>query len=272
VDIAKSNYEIPKIEMDYHVATPHQTLNSPNIVVGKDTETYFVKFNEKDNARIGINELICNLIGLKLELPLFDPIIAIVSEDLINSKEQLKEFPAGEHFAQKYLEPLDTVGTYTSLGRELTEDAIGNVRHVPDFLIFDKYIENYDRHEDNICLLPNETITDKVDYYLFDHDLAFQRDIIRKGSVKDIRNLKQKLKYMFFLVEGITKRRLFDRIYNKIDLLKKDIPDIMKAIPPNWVVGHENYINEVEIVLNNFTVDIVDTYLELNRDKLPFLK
>ena len=270
VDVTKSDYDVPKIEMDYYVTTPYKTKNTPHIMVGKDNETYFVKFNEKNNNRIGINELVCNLIGLKLELPLFEPIIAIISEELIKNNDQLKEFPEGEHFAQKYLEPFDTVATYMSQGRNLTEELIANVRHVPDFLIFDKFVENYDRHQGNICLLPSIALPNKVDYHLFDHDLAFQRDIVHNGSIKQIRQFQRQLEHVFFLVEGVTKRRLFDRISNKINFVKSDIPDIIKSIPSTWVTDNRDYINEIEEVLNDFTDRTVDSYLEFNKDKFPF--
>ena len=247
------------------------SLNYPTVMVGEDNESYQVKFNRPEDFRIGINELVCNLIGLELELPVFEPIIANISQEIINSNKKLEEFESGEHFAQVYLQPFETVNSFQSQGKHLKKDMIGNITLVPDFIIFDKYIENFDRHGNNICLLQNENLRDKIDYYLFDHDLAFQRHPTIKNEISGLREMNAKLTHMQFVVEQITKRRLFDRGINKVTALSGTIPDIIKKIPPAWKNGYEDYINKIEVLLAGFTEDMANEHIVINKDKLPLL-
>lgn len=203
---------------------------------------------------------------------MFEPVIANVSENVIKKYEKLENYCPGEHFALVYFEPFETVNTYHAQGKQLTMDTLANVRHVPDFVVFDKYIENYDRHGDNVCLLPNESLGNKVDYYLFDHDLAFQRDRIGTGSIKSIRDLNRKLVKMVFVIDHIDHTRFFDRMIGRIEMLKNKIPDIINEIPPSWRINHAEYISEVETLLTKFTDKMFHSYLAFNKERFPFLK
>ena len=266
------SYEIKHVNMLWVIDNKqYGSLNYPIVMVGDDNESYQVKFNKPNDMRIGINELVCNLIGLELELPLFQPLIANISQELIDSNEKLSEFCSGEHFAQVYLQPFETVNSYKIQGKIIDKDMIGNFRQIPDFIIFDKYVENFDRHGDNICLLENERLPNKVDYYLFDHDLAFQRNPDVKTDIRGLREIKRTLHQMHFVVDHIDKFRLFDRGINRTLDLVNLIPDIIKKIPTSWRYGYEEYINNVEVLLTQFTKNIANEHIQLNRDKLPSL-
>ena len=267
------SYEIKHVDMSWVIDNKqYGSLNHPTVMIGDDNESYQVKFNKPDDMRIGINELVCNLIGLELELPMFESIIASISQELIDSNEKLSEFCPGDHFAQVYLQPFETVNSYKIQGKTIDKDMIGNFRQIPDFIIFDKYIENFDRHENNICLLENEKLTDKVDYYLFDHDLAFQRNPNIKTDIRGLREMKRTLHQMHFVVDHIDKFRLFDRGINRTIDLANTIPDIIKKIPTSWKNGYEEYINNVEILLTEFTKNMANEHIQLNRDKLSSLQ
>lgn len=248
------------------------SLNHPTVIVGDDNTSYQVKFNKPDDMRIGINELVCTLIGLELELPVFEPVIANVSQDIIDGNKKLEQYCAGEHFAQVFLEPFETVNSYKFQGKQIIKDNIGNIGLVPDFIIYDKYIENFDRHGDNICLLSNSTLASKVDYYLFDHDLAFQRHPTIKNDIQGLRQLKTKLKHMHFFVDHINKTSLFYRGTSKIIRLSKKISGIMNKVPQSWKTGYENYLGNIEVLLTNFTETMANEHISLNKDKWPSLK
>jgi len=267
------SYNLKQIDMSWVIDNKqYGSLNHPTVMVGDDNESYQVKFNKPEDFRIGINELVCNLIGLELELPVFEPVIANISQDIIDSNEKLETYSPGEHFAQVYLEPFETVKSYNNQGKQIDKDMIGNIGLVPDFIIFDKYIENFDRHGENICLLQNETLGNKVDYYLFDHDLAFQRHPITKNDISGLRKMKTKLRHMQFVVEQITKIRFFYRGISKMTSMSSVIPDIIKKIPTAWKIGYEDYINKIEVLLTEFTESMANEHIALNKDKLPSLK
>ena len=61
-------------------------------MIGYDNESYQVKFNKPGDMRIGINELVCNLIGLEQELPMFEPVIANISQEFIDSNKNYLNF------------------------------------------------------------------------------------------------------------------------------------------------------------------------------------
>ena len=267
----EKSQELQYVEMAW-IADNKQygTLNDPVIMVGDDFETYHVKFNKPTDNRIGINEIICSLVGLELELPLFNPIIAKVSQDVIDSSDDLENYSAGEHFAQVYREPFETVLSYIDQGKQLKKENIGNIGLVPDFIAFDKYIENFDRHGGNVCLLPNVSIGNKVDYYLFDHDLAFQRTSVMI-DISNLRSLKTALIHMCFIVDAVDKSRLFYRGASKINTLESKIPDLIKQIPKSWVKGYESYISNIETLLTTFTESMVYEHIELNKGRFPKL-
>jgi hypothetical protein len=268
-----TSYKIKHVDMSWVVDhKEYSSLNHPIVIVGEDNISYLIKFNKPTDMRIGINELICNLIGLELELPVFEPVIANVSQDIIDSNENLKDYYAGEHFAQIFLEPFETVRIYKNQGKQITSDLIGNVRHVPDFIMFDKYIENFDRHGDNICLKSNSTLANKLDYYLFDHDLSFCRDPDTQTDIKGLREMKHRLQFMEFFVDDINNIRLFDRGIHRLIDLSKNIPELVSFIPKSWKVGYEEYLKSIEILLNKFTVDVAKEHIILNKDKLPLLQ
>lgn len=250
----------------------YPSLNHPSVMVGSDSKSYQVKFNKPDDMRIGINELVCTIIASELGLPVFQPVIANVSQELIDGNESLRQYCAGEYFAQIYLEPFETVESYHVQGKHVNPDLIGNIGFVPDFIVFDKYIENYDRHGGNICLRPNSTLPKKVDYYLFDHDLAFQRDPAVKRDVSGLRELKTRLIFMHFNVDCIDRLRLFSRGISKTVALTNKIPDIINQIPKSWTNGYESYVNNIEVVLTTFTEALVNDHIHLNMDKLPSLR
>lgn len=268
-----TSYTVKHVDMSWIVNNKQfGSLNHPSVIVGDDGVSYLVKFNTPTDMRIGINELICNLIGLELELPVFEPIIANISQDMIDNNECLKDYDAGEHFAQIYLEPFETVDSYLHQGKQIDVDLIGNIRHVPDFIIFDKYIENYDRHGGNICLKSNPILTNKVDYYLFDHDLSFGRHPDTHNDIRGLREMKNKLHFMNFVVEKIDNLRLFDRGINNMMNLSKNIPELFSYIPKSWVTGYEEYLKNIQILLNKFTESIATEHIILNKDKLPLLR
>ncbi len=262
-----SGAELLDLGIELINSRPHR----PVLMVGDDNESYQIKFNKPDDFRIGINELVCNLIGLELELPVFEPVIAKISRGIIQGNKDLEQLCPGEHFAQVYLEPFETVNSYTQQGREISQHMVGNISHVPVFIIFDKYVENFDRHGGNICLLPNEALPSKVDYYLFDHDLAFQRNR-PKRDVSGLRKMRTKLQHMYFIVEQINKMQLFERGISNVVGLSGTIPEIIKKIPPSWKAGHEDYINSVEVLLSRFTERMAVEHVETNKDKLPSLQ
>ena len=267
----KSMPQLKEITMSYATDNRYyDTLNQPVVMVGNDNESYHVKFNLKNDTRIGINEMVCSLVGQYLELPVFDPIIANVSSEIIKEDDRIQDAYGGKHFATRFIEPFETIDGFTKQGKQLEADLIANVRMVPDFIIFDKYIENFDRHGGNVCLLPNKNLANKMDYYLFDHDLAFQRT---PGAYKiaNLRKICRKLEHMVFLVSCVTNLRLFDRIINKIVSLGQNIPDIIASIPDAWKIGQTEYINDMEVLLTGFTKQIANKHIALNRDKLSYL-
>ena len=256
--------------MSYVLDSRHkETLNQPVIMVGDDDNLYHVKFNPKNNTKIGINELTCSLIAQHLELPVFEPIIASVPDYIINNDARIRNTCGGKHFATRFIKPFETVNVFKNQGKEIKADLIGNIRMVPDFIIFDKYIENFDRHDNNICLLPNENLLHKFDYYLFDHDLAFQRTSIQ--DMTRLRDICKRLEYMSFIVSHITQLSMFNKITSKIESLKQNIPDIIAAIPTEWRNNQTKYIINMEILLTKFSKQIATDHILQNKNLLPQL-
>ena len=92
------SYNLKRVDMSWIIDNKqYGSLNHPTVMVGEDNESYQVKFNRPEDFRIGINELVCNLIGLELELPVFEPVIADISQGIMNGNKKLEEFESGGH-------------------------------------------------------------------------------------------------------------------------------------------------------------------------------
>ncbi|AIQ11962.1 HipA family kinase [Paenibacillus durus] len=139
----------------------------PHLFKCEDGQTYVVKFiNNRSGSGILANELIAYRLGKWLGLPIPPYRIIQITRDIVDMFPVLKsmDIPAGLHLGSLYFEQ----GT-TLLG-EFNLALCKNFHHAAGMIVFDHWINNWDRHtaESNLLYIPDER---KIQ--LIDHSDAF---------------------------------------------------------------------------------------------------
>ena len=115
-----NSYNLKRIDTSWIIDNKqYGSLSRPTVMAKGDNEPYQAKFNRPKDFRIGINDLVCNLIGLELELPVFEPAVADIPHGIMNGSKKLEGFESGERFAQVCLQSFKTVNSFQNRGKRL---------------------------------------------------------------------------------------------------------------------------------------------------------
>lgn len=232
------------------------------LVVGKDGFTYLVKFNVYPD-RTAINELICNCIAEKFELPILEPVLLQLNDeqcDVINKDriaKGLQIISSGKHFGIKLLEPFYTVSNYAKIfGSPINEDIISNLHQVPDIFGFDTLIQNGDRHCENVCVMPTENTSKMFHYCIFDHSHAFGGPDWFKMSIKQLYENMQTIPNFCLITSTIQRFEKFEKFLRVFDeCLKREIDSIFQLIPTDWTQYILDDLNQLRLSIKNIPKD-----------------
>lgn len=247
----------------FYVDKPHGVGVSQSWrVVGVDGSTYLIKFNIYPD-RTAINELICNCIAHKFELPIFEPVIIQLNDeqcDIINedrTTQGLQIINSGKHFGVKLIEPLYTVSRYAqTFGSPINEDVISNLHQVPDIFGFDTLIQNSDRHCENVCVMPTENTSKMFYYCIFDHSHAFGGPSWFAMSIKQLYENMQSISTFCLITSTIQRFEKFERFLRIFDeCLKNEIDSIFEIIPTDWKTYARDDLNQLRVSIKNIHKD-----------------
>lgn len=156
----------------YHQAVQYikpleQGWTRPHIFKCDDHRSYVVKLiNNPDGTGVLANEWIASRLGLLLNLPIAKTSIIEINDDLLDMYPELKklDIPAGPHIGS----PFEEDGV--NIGEDLDLSDCRNIHKAAGMIVFDHWINNWDRHitEANLLYLLN-----KREILLIDHSDAF---------------------------------------------------------------------------------------------------
>ena len=247
----------------FYVDKPHGIGVSQSWrVVGIDGFTYLVKFNIYPD-RTAINELICNCIAHKFELPIFEPVIIQLDDEQCNvinkdrTAKRLQIINSGKHFGIKLLEPFYTVSRYAqTFGSPINEDVISNLHQVPDIFGFDTLIQNRDRHCENVCVMPTKNTSKMFYYCIFDHSHAFGGSTWFAMSIKQLYENMQSIPKFCLITSTIQRFEKFEKFLRIFDeCLKNEIDSIFEIIPTDWKTYARNDLNQLRVSIKNTRKD-----------------
>jgi len=255
-------YDVPEIEMDYAIGALGSTNAHPWKMVDNNGKFYIVKF-ATPTGKTAINELICIKIAKELDLPVFDPVIAIISQDIADNVNQSRDekINAGKHFALEIRVPFITLRKLFVNGQKYGPNDFSNIHKVVDIAVFDSYIYYDDRHPDNVCVIPGD-VKDKLNYYIFDHDLAFRKDNWNAIYLKTISSRSEGFTKFCLNTERITRMSQFDSSWHLIDDLKNnEVHNMIQQLPSEWTNFISDDIKELDNFLTTRSISVLRTII-----------
>jgi hypothetical protein len=185
---------VRKINVDAFLEELGSGISKPVLILGSDYEQYILKNQKSDNNGnkynfncMFLNELLAYQIGVFLEVPMPEAVIAYLDKRIIEADPRILfayRFTEGEHFASKELNNvenniLDNMNILIRMGKPYVKrswnvffDNIINGEDIAKILAFDLLIGNFDRY--NNCgniLISNTPLGRKI--FAIDHGHAF---------------------------------------------------------------------------------------------------
>ncbi|WP_243289291.1 HipA family kinase [Clostridium perfringens] len=182
-----------EIEVDAILGKMDAGVSRPVLVLGDDLNEYILKNQRSDNEGnvtnydcMFINELLAYQIGVYLDVPMPEAVIAILSGEFINEDPALRfayRFEAGKYFATeklKYVENnlKDNRQELIAMGKPYMKNTwnnffkgISNKEDIAKILAFDILIANFDRYNNEGNILIDKSVVRKI--YAIDHGHAF---------------------------------------------------------------------------------------------------
>lgn len=198
-------------------------------------EKYLLKFfNGKDNSLA--SEFICDKIARKIGLNVPDTSPILIENDeveIINGEKKRMNQPlitVGEYFGSKF------INEKYSLNHErhttLDSNDISNLDQVPGMILFDTFVDNGNRSEENALMCPVDGITSIFEYVLIDEGHCFNDPGWNKDSIKkiqyNVRNIPWKK-------DCLTGESDFKDYVDKLNSLDKPFfKEIIDDVPSKW--------------------------------------
>lgn len=139
----------------------------PHIFRCDNQELYVVKFiNNPDGTGVLANEWIASRLGRMLKLPVAKSSKILITDELLDMYPELKrmEIDSGLHFGSRFEKDGVNVGDHIDLSD------CRNVESAAGMIVFDHWINNWDRHRTQANLLYLEI---RKEILLIDHSDAF---------------------------------------------------------------------------------------------------
>ncbi|AHV96405.1 HipA family kinase [Paenibacillus sabinae] len=236
----------------------------PHLFKCEDGQTYVVKFiNNRSGSGILANELIAYRLGKRLGLPIAPYRIIQITKDLVNMFPALKsmDIPTGLHLGSLYFEQ----GT-TLLG-EVNLALCQNLHQAAGMMVFDHWINNWDRHvaESNLLYLP-----DQRKILMIDHSDAFfgpYWDIEEFMDDSDRMDVFWGPLYERF-VPYIDSPNPFGRYIRLVEKIGEEaVVQAVKGLPKQWSISSEDASSLVDFLMGRRY--LVREALEELRDNFP---
>lgn len=150
-----------------YIRPMEQGWTQPHLFKCDDNHTYVVKFiNNHDGTGVLANEWIAYRLGKLMHLAVAQSSIVMITDDLLDMYPKLKKLniPSGPHIGSRF-------ARYgVNLGEEIDLSECMNIHHAAGMIVFDHWINNWDRHITQANLL---YLQDKKEILLIDHSDAF---------------------------------------------------------------------------------------------------
>jgi hypothetical protein len=247
----------------------------PYYLICDDGEQYAVKFKENpESSRVLINEYVCAEIARKLDLPLAETSFVHVDESFVVDHGGLislhveKPITSGIHFGSKKIKKVFQISN-----SQMLEEAV-NINCVPEIILFDHLICNYDRDRNGGNLLFDFSTKQIV---MIDHTHAFDL-----GPLWTTDELKRRINQPFIALDtgGFVYKKLvpfvkgnnpFGNIMNKLTRLNADnLWHIIDNIPLEWHITPEEKIILLEYLYDR--LNRIEHVLPILKPHLPYWK
>ncbi|HZG61390.1 MAG TPA: HipA family kinase [Anoxybacillus sp.] len=225
-------------------------ISSPFLVQLNNQSLYVVKFkNNPKGPRVLVNEFVAGELAKLLNLPV--PSFKILPFPPPNS---------GHQFCSKYIPK-----AFGLPKNPPAKHLISNRKEIIGLILFDYWINNIDRHRNNILLKQNSNGMYHV--YIIDHSHCFPGH--HRWSIHSLRNGPQKLKsrsvhhWIASLLDDFSE---FDECLEKImNISKESLRKIISSIPQDWDVSHDERLALLNYLLRIQTkMPKIANYIKIN--------
>lgn len=238
----------------HYLGSHSEGYTRPQLFELSDGNKYLVKFkNNPQGTRVLVNDWVAGKLALLLGLPVAPFALVYFSKSHFNQFPELYKygFKPGHQFASYLLK------NCTGLWEPRNSGEIANLSVLPGVIVFDYWVNNYDRDTGNALL---EKVSENTCYlHLIDHGLCFPIGSWTKKNSQKV--------YVSILDQDVHTWAV-TRIDNPKDLLKftekvlslpsEQIYKVINSIPEDWNVSS----SEKEAVYQ---------YLITRREVLPIL-
>lgn len=248
---------------------------NPIIGIGNNKHFVIKTNNNVQGNRILINELVCYLLALELELPIPNSKLCLIDQGTIvhSNVENMEDFSEscyGLGFCSEYIENSTVLSSHKMI--QLTNN---HEWLIPKLMLFDHLIYNKDRNKGNLLLKMGK---DNRELILIDHSHTFNleciwdkvqlHDKINNNDYKD-EYIMEKNAYIYsklkkcLEIDMITMADTIDYFKNRIN--NKVIGDIIDKIPTEWESNKEDLEALKEYLIYRFNniehfADIIISY------------
>jgi hypothetical protein len=208
--------------------------SKPQRIRFSDGHTYVVKFkNNPSGTRVLVNEYVAGKFGQLLSLPVVPFEVVQISDVFIKDYPILSKhkFTSGSQFASLFID------NCIHLERKSRNENIivSNREHFAGTIVFDLWIGNTDRKENNVLLEPAEN----GEYYLhlIDHGRCFSNADWTVKSLKKMPDMNVKLNvHKWFASHQPNENELLKAIEKVMNISEEAIYNIINSIPDDWDV------------------------------------
>lgn len=226
---------ISKIHPIQLLETVFKGYSKPQHILFSDGQTYVVKFkNNPSGTRIMVNEYIAGKLGQLLSLPIVPFEVVQIEEEFIKKHSILSnyKFAPGSQFASLYLENCIQLER-NSRNEHVT---ITNREHLARMIVFDLWIGNTDRKENNVLLEP---VVPKGYYlHMIDHGRCFSNADWTVKALKQMPKMSVKLNVHKWCASLIQNQNEVQVAIEEIMALSEEkINEVIDSIPNDWEVS-----------------------------------
>ncbi|ASA19855.1 HipA family kinase [Paenibacillus donghaensis] len=247
-----------------YIRPVNQGWTLPHLFKCEDGQTYVVKFiNNRAGPGILANELIAYRLGQWLGLPIAPYRIVQITKDLLDVFPALKslDIPAGLHLGSLYFEQ------GTTLFKKHNLALCKNLYHSAGMIVFDHWINNWDRHiaQDNLLYLP-----DQQKIQMIDHSDAFFGPDWNKNEFMDDANKMDIFWGPIYevFVPFIDSPDPFGHYVSLVEKIsEKTVIQAVKGLPKQWGISREDVTDLIDFLLCRRK--LVRNALEELRDHFP---